>query len=111
MKPSPTPWQIWGAPLAIGIASAVGLTAALLSDGPGDLLSWITLSVPVLVALRYSLIPSSRRSLPGTAKSEAASPGHRQKGMSSSRSPGPGAGALPPPKPPPEEPPPEGAPP
>lgn len=49
-------WQIFAAPLAIGLVSIVGLVAALLGDGIYDLLSWVGLLVPLLViawALRF----------------------------------------------------------
>lgn len=45
--------QLWAAPIALGILSAVGLFAALLSDGIGDLLSWVALAMPVAVVVWY----------------------------------------------------------
>jgi hypothetical protein len=41
---------VWRWPLWIGIASLVGLVSALLGDGIWDLLSWVTLALPVLIA-------------------------------------------------------------
>lgn len=41
--------RIWRAPLWLAALSALGLVAALLSDGPGDVLAWLALAVPVLV--------------------------------------------------------------
>ncbi|WP_198970155.1 hypothetical protein [Xylophilus sp. ASV27] len=40
---------LWAWPIAMGVLSLFGLLAALLYDGWGDALSWITLGVPVLV--------------------------------------------------------------
>lgn len=40
--------RTFAAPLAIGVASLVGLVAALLGDGVNNLISWIGLAVPVL---------------------------------------------------------------
>jgi len=42
-------WRIFRWPLVIGLASVVGLVAALVGDGPYDLLSWLTLGGVVVV--------------------------------------------------------------
>ncbi|HXG27409.1 MAG TPA: hypothetical protein VNJ47_00985 [Nevskiales bacterium] len=47
--------QIWTAPAALAVVSVVGLLAALLADGWGDMLSWAALSIPVLVGSGYAL--------------------------------------------------------
>lgn len=47
--------SVWMPPILLGVASAVGLVAALVSDGVGDWLSWIALALPVAVALYYPL--------------------------------------------------------
>jgi hypothetical protein len=39
--------EIWSAPALLAVLTGVGLTAALLADGVGDWLSWLTLGVPV----------------------------------------------------------------
>jgi hypothetical protein len=44
-------WRIWRWPLVIGVASAIGLVAALLGDGWLDALAWMGLGVPVIVAV------------------------------------------------------------
>lgn len=44
-------WRIFRWPLAIGLASVVGLIAALVGDGAYDLLSWLTLGGVVVVML------------------------------------------------------------
>lgn len=43
--------QIWGAPLTLGVVSAIGLVSALLADGLWDVLSWTALAVPVAVSV------------------------------------------------------------
>ncbi|MBA5868517.1 MAG: hypothetical protein GDA68_00705 [Nitrospira sp. CR2.1] len=44
--------QIWGMPVALGVATAVGLLSALLGDGLWDGVSWISLGWPIAVILR-----------------------------------------------------------
>jgi hypothetical protein len=41
----------WRAPIALGVLSASGLLSALVSDGIGDVWSWITLAAPLAVAV------------------------------------------------------------
>jgi hypothetical protein len=41
--------QIFAAPMVVGALSIVGLVAALIGDGWWDVLSWLTLTVPVLL--------------------------------------------------------------
>ncbi len=48
-----TLWQIFRAPLLLGLLSAVGLLAALIGDGFFDLLSWVALAIPLLVISWY----------------------------------------------------------
>lgn len=52
--------QIFAAPLAIGVISALGLTTALLGDGLWDWMSWIALALPVAVAVVYWQIGARR---------------------------------------------------
>jgi hypothetical protein len=52
--------QIWGIPIVIGVASMVGLVSALLGNGVWDVLSWVALSWPVAVILRYVAQPAGR---------------------------------------------------
>jgi hypothetical protein len=40
----------WRAPIALGVLTASGLLSALLSDGVGDVWSWISLVTPLAVA-------------------------------------------------------------
>lgn len=53
--------RIWTAPILLGAVSAVGLIAALLADGAGDLVGGIALGIPVGVSLWY-VLPLSQRS-------------------------------------------------
>lgn len=46
--------HVWRAPVVLGVATAVGLVAALLSDGGlGDVLSWLALAAPVAIVMWY----------------------------------------------------------
>ncbi|MFD0750946.1 hypothetical protein ACFQZS_12395 [Mucilaginibacter calamicampi] len=47
-------FRIWLAPIVIAVISAAGLLSALTGDDIWDVLSWITLSVP-LVVIAYFL--------------------------------------------------------
>ena len=47
--------QVFAAPLAIAILSTVGLISALVGDDVWDVLSWLTLTIPVAVILYYWL--------------------------------------------------------
>lgn len=51
--------QVFAAPLAIAILSGIGLVSALLGDDIWDVLSWLALTVPVVVILWYWLRPPS----------------------------------------------------
>ena len=50
-----SPLQIWGAPIALAILTAIGLVAALLGDGVWDYLSALTLGIPALLGAWYCL--------------------------------------------------------
>jgi hypothetical protein len=45
--------RVWPIPIALAVASAVGLLAALIGDGAWDALSWICLGAPI-VAMAWS---------------------------------------------------------
>jgi len=47
--------QVWRMPVILGASTAVGLAAALLADGAGDVISWLALGVPAIVAIAYAL--------------------------------------------------------
>ena len=52
--------QIWRVPVALGLLCAVGLVAALMADGIGDIVSWIALTIPVAVVLWFAGRPGQR---------------------------------------------------
>ncbi|RMI00719.1 hypothetical protein [Stutzerimonas nitrititolerans] len=41
--------RIWLWPVVIALLSILGLVAGLVSEGPGDWLSWAALAVPVVI--------------------------------------------------------------
>lgn len=45
--------QLWAMPAALGLISLVGLVAALVADGFGDAVSWLALTIPVVVCGYY----------------------------------------------------------
>lgn len=51
-------WQVFRAPLLVGVVTAVGLALALFGDGLWDGLSWLALSLPVVLGLVCSLRPA-----------------------------------------------------
>ncbi|MFB4392341.1 MULTISPECIES: hypothetical protein [unclassified Pseudomonas] len=44
--------RIFAWPTFLGVLGAVGLFAALLGDGPWDVLAWLGLGVPALLGIR-----------------------------------------------------------
>ena len=46
---------LWGWPIVFGVLTCIGLVAALLGDGWWDLVSAVTLGLPVLACGWYSL--------------------------------------------------------
>lgn len=47
--------RVFGVPLVLAVASVIGLISALVGDDIWDVLSWLTLAVPVAVILWYWL--------------------------------------------------------
>lgn len=45
--------KLWGAPIALGLLTVVGLLAALLGDGVWDAVSAVALGVPVAAGAWY----------------------------------------------------------
>jgi hypothetical protein len=43
--------RVWTAPVLLAVAGAIGLLAALVADGVGDYIAWLTLAAPVAVVL------------------------------------------------------------
>jgi hypothetical protein len=66
--------QIWGAPIALGVLSLVGLVAALVADGLGDVVSWVALAVPAAICLRGWLASKPASSDSGHTPRRAARP-------------------------------------
>lgn len=52
-------WHIWTIPLLLGIVSLFGLIAALVGDDLWDVLSWLTLAIPLLVIGRFIWKPTA----------------------------------------------------
>lgn len=46
-------WQIFRAPMWIGVLSLIGLIAALVGDNLYDALSWLALGIPCVLAIWY----------------------------------------------------------
>jgi len=51
-KPS-NAWTDFRCPIDVGVLSIVGLVAALVGDGWWDVVSWLTLTVPVLLYVYF----------------------------------------------------------
>ena len=47
--------QIFAAPIVVGVLSIVGLLAALIGDGWWDVVSWLALTLPILLYLFFIL--------------------------------------------------------
>jgi hypothetical protein len=50
---SPSFRRMWGAPICLGILTAIGLLAALLGDGMWDALSALALGIPAAATIWY----------------------------------------------------------
>ena len=57
---TPESRRLWGAPIVLGGLTASGLVSALLSEGWGDVWSWIGLGVPVVVMTWYAFVRKAR---------------------------------------------------
>lgn len=53
-------WAVFRWPTLLAAISSAGLLAALIGDGPWDVLSWAALAVPVVISLR-GLLRAMRR--------------------------------------------------
>ena len=53
--------RMWTAPIVLGVLTATGLVSALVSDGWGDVWSWVGLGVPLAVVTWYACVPSRPR--------------------------------------------------
>ncbi|GGZ04834.1 hypothetical protein ACFFTM_02955 [Pseudoduganella plicata] len=52
---SPAFMRLWGAPILLGVLTAIGLVAALLGDGLLDYVSAVALAIPVALGTWHSL--------------------------------------------------------
>ena len=59
--------QIFAAPIVVGLLSVVGLVAALIGDGWWDALSWLALTLPVLLYCFFIARRDRVRSSQGSA--------------------------------------------
>ena len=50
--------SLWGMPILLGVATAIGLVAGLLGDGWWDLVSVAGLGVPVAVGIWHMVKPA-----------------------------------------------------
>lgn len=46
-------WRLWGIPILLGIATAIGLGSALVGDGWWDAISAAALGAPVAVGIYF----------------------------------------------------------
>ncbi len=46
-------WKVWQIPLLLSVLSLIGLISALTGDGFWDLLSWLTLGIPMLIIVFF----------------------------------------------------------
>lgn len=63
--------HLWAWPIALGAATAVGLTLALLGDDVWDQLSAVALGAPVAVGLWYGLVKRGKRKATPGARDQA----------------------------------------
>jgi hypothetical protein len=59
MKTKDIFFKVWGMPVLIAALSIFGLLSALLGDNIWDVLSWMSLGVPLLVISRFLLKQNS----------------------------------------------------
>lgn len=52
-------WHVWTIPLWLSAISLFGLIAALVGDDLWDILSWITLTIPLIIIVRFVVKPTS----------------------------------------------------
>lgn len=60
-KPKQSLWRIFAVPIWMGVLSVVGLVSALVGDEHWDWISWLTMTVPVLVIAYFMLWPARAR--------------------------------------------------
>ncbi|MCG6206968.1 hypothetical protein LPW26_20180 [Rhodopseudomonas sp. HC1] len=52
--------QIFAAPLVVAVLSGIGLVTALVGDGVWDMVSWLSLTLPILLYVFFVKIRSRR---------------------------------------------------
>lgn len=52
-------WHVWTIPFLLGAISLFGLIAALVGDDLWDILSCITLTIPLIIIIRFVVKPTS----------------------------------------------------
>ncbi|UXX78665.1 hypothetical protein N7E81_14990 [Reichenbachiella carrageenanivorans] len=52
--------RVWKYPIILAVLTVFGLLAALMGTGIWHVLSWLALTIPAVVCLRYALFPTSR---------------------------------------------------
>jgi hypothetical protein len=58
-------WRVFGIPILLALASAIGLLSALFGDGVWDVLSWVALGAPTVVVAWYVMRPArGQRTMP-----------------------------------------------
>ncbi len=57
-------WKLWGTPIILGGLSMFGLIVALVGDVPLDIISSLALAVPIVVAVKYSLVFKNNKQKP-----------------------------------------------
>jgi hypothetical protein len=67
--------KVFAAPAVLAAASGVGLVAALVADGPGDVVSWLTRGAAVAVCGYYALRRAGRGAADAPAPGSAEGPG------------------------------------
>ena len=64
-------WGLWGAPIALGIVTVVGLLAGLIGDGAWDAVSWAGLGLLVWVCAWYGSLRRVRAVTEGMGRAPA----------------------------------------
>ena len=54
-------WHVWTIPVALAVVSFFGLISALVGDDFLDLLSWITLTIPLAVVTWFVVIAFKKK--------------------------------------------------
>lgn len=53
--------QVWGMPVVLTVTSTAALVVGLLADGAADLVAWVGLALPVVVAAWHTVRAASHR--------------------------------------------------